>query len=119
MDLFAEFEKRRGIDPPIVVPKKADAVDEVKDTWQVLAMAFAGQLKKSYLIPVLPEYQIVFGTAIWICPDEDKVQAKQKDAFPAFTPDELQDIILIAAKDRSEAVNIIVAKKAFSGIITR
>lgn len=119
MDLFAEFEKRRGFDPPIAVPKKAAAADEVKDTWHVLAMAFAGRLKESYLIPVLPEFQIVFGAAIWICPDEDKVQVKQDDSCPAFTPDELKDIILIAAKDRAGAANIIAAKKSFGGIITR
>lgn len=118
MDLFSEFEKRRGFNPPIAVHKKNYELP--RDTWQVLALAFSGRLQYSCLIPVLPQYQIVFGEAIWLCPDEDKAQDKQRDGQSvAFTPDELMDIIPIAAQDLEGAASIVAAKRAFGGIITR
>lgn len=122
MNLFGEFEKRRGSTPPLAVPKKEDTSqeDKLEDTWQVLSLAFAGRLRHSCLIPVLPDYQLIFGSAIWICPDEGKAQDKQKNGQEiAFTPDELLDIIRIAGQDRQAAAGIVAVKKSFGGIITR
>jgi len=120
MNLFGEFEKRRGFRPPLAVPKKAGQMEALKNTWQALSLAFAGRLRHSCLIPVLPDYQAVFGdTAIWICPDEDKARLKQKTGQIAFSPDELQDIIRIAAQDKHKAASIIAVKKTFGGVITR
>ncbi|CQR71357.1 hypothetical protein SOV_17160 [Sporomusa ovata DSM 2662] len=121
MNLFGEFEKRRGCTPPIPASKceKGNQADELTDTWKVLKLAFDGRLRQSCLIPVLPEYRVVFGDVIWICPDEDRVQNKQAAGEVAFTPDELMDIIRIAAQDQQSAAGIVAVKKSFGGIITR
>lgn len=119
MDLFSEFEKRRGLNPPLAVPKSRNLLETTEDTWQVLALAFAGGLRHSCLIPVLADYQAVFGECIWLCPDEDKAQVKQQEGQVAFTPDELMDIIPIAAHDPVGAAGMVAAKRLFSGIITR
>lgn len=118
VDLFEEFHRRRGNTPP---PSSRSNVimqnDEIDDVEQVLRLAFSGNLKKNYLVPVRPEYQTIFGPYIWICPDEAMAQARQKiGGVIAFSPGELMDLV---QQDQAALPGLVTAKKMFGGTIAK
>jgi hypothetical protein len=117
MDLISQFEKRRGIIPPIPVSSVSRV--EKSESERVLELAFSGRLERSYLIEVLPPYQAVFGRAIWICPDEEKASQKQTEEVLVFYPGELMDICQLAVQDFKQIAGLIAMKKAFGGTVSK
>lgn len=116
MDLISQFEKRRGIVPPIPVSSQKS---ERPEAVRVLELAFSGRLERSYLIEVLPPYQSVFGKAIWICPDEEKAKRKQTEDVLSFFPGELIDVCQLAAQDFMQIAGLIAMKRAFGGTVSK
>lgn len=115
-DLISQFEKRRGIVPPIPVSSQKS---ERPEAVRVLELAFSGRLERSYLIEVLPPYQSVFGKAIWICPDEEKANQKQTEDVLVFYPGELMDICGLAAQDFKKITGLIAMKRVFRGTVLK
>lgn len=116
-DLISQFEKRRGIIPPIPVSPGSQV--KQSEAERVLELAFSGRLERSYLIEVLPPYQAVFGKAIWICPDEEKANQKQTEEVLVFYPGELMDICQLAAQDFMQIAGMMAMKRAFKGTVLR
>lgn len=116
MNLFAEFDDKRGVQRSVPAPPAPKL--EPTDVAAILKLAFAGSLKKDVLIPVLPAFQPVYGERFWLCPDEDKAMEKQRTSgLLAFYPGELKLVMDLAARSKDEAARLTMAKRVFSGQI--
>ena len=116
MSLFQEFDQKRGVQRP--APPPPEKKQEPSDVSAILKLAFAGGLKKSALIPVLPAFQAVYGDRFWLCPDEDTALAKQRTSgLLAFYPGELQKVMQLAAQNGEEAARLTMVKRTFGGLI--
>lgn len=99
--------------PPVALKPEIDDAEVINKVYQ-------GTFTGSALIPVLPEYQDIFGYCVWICANETLAAAKRADRTICdliFTVAEFKLMIETAMADRDELKALIDAKRTFNGLV--
>lgn len=90
------------------------------DTSEVINQIYLGTFTGSALIPVLSEYQDIFGYCVWICANDQAADRKRADATISdlvFTVQEFKEIVETAMSGHDKLKALMEVKRIFKGLV--